>query len=61
MVNSTTGRWYEWDLTSYIRQQKAAGRHVVTIVLKSPASSTVQSVYNTRENAVNQPRLTVMP
>ncbi len=31
--------WYEWDVTSYLQQEKAAGRDLVTLVLKTNTST----------------------
>jgi hypothetical protein len=61
MVNSTTARWYEWDVTAYLQQEKAAGRHVVTLVLKNAASSTPHDLFNSDESGSNVPELIVDP
>jgi hypothetical protein len=62
MANSTAGRWYEWDITSYVRQEKAAGRHVITLVLKNTTSSVSNATFSSKEaGAANAPRLAVAP
>ena len=59
--NSTTARWYEWDVTSYLQAEKAAGRSVVTLVLKNAASSTPYDTFNSKEAGSNVPELIVIP
>jgi PKD repeat protein len=62
MVNSsTTARWYEWDVTAYLQQEKAAGRNVVTLGLKNLATSTPNDVFNSRQATSNHPELLVVP
>jgi hypothetical protein len=62
MANSTTAAWYEWDLTSYLQAEKAAGRNVVTIVLKNNSNSTPYDVFTSGEGtAANRPQLVVTP
>jgi hypothetical protein len=36
----TTKKWYELDVTSFLKSEKAAGRNVVTLVLKNRRSRT---------------------
>lgn len=61
MVNSTAGRWYEWDVTGYLQQEKAAGRHLVTLVLKNTSTSNVPDVFNSKEASSNPARLAITP
>jgi len=61
LANSTTGRWYELDITQYVKQEKAAGRHVITIALKNTTTSTSQAVFRSREAAANKPQLAIAP
>lgn len=61
MTNSTTARWYEWDVTNYLRQERAAGRHIVTLVLKNSSSSTVNDAFNAKEAGSNPPQLAITP
>jgi hypothetical protein len=55
------GALVRMDVTSYVHQEKAAGRSLVTIVLKNTTSSTVQSVFRSREAASNRPELVLTP
>jgi hypothetical protein len=62
MVNSsTTQRWYEWDVTAYLQAEKAAGRNVVTLVLKNLANSSPFDRFNSRQAASSRPELLVVP
>lgn len=38
-VNSTSNQVYEVDLTSFLQGEKAAGRNIVTLVLKNPTAT----------------------
>ena len=60
-VTSDAERWYEWDLTTCLRQQKAAGRTAVTLVLKTLAPTKPTVAFSSRESATNRPELLVRP
>jgi subtilisin family serine protease/PKD repeat protein len=59
--SSTMGRWYELDVTPYLRQEKTAGRDVVTLVLKNLANSTRYVTLSSRQAATNRPEILVVP
>jgi hypothetical protein len=59
--NSTTQRWYEWDVTAYLQQEKAAGRNVVTLALKNLANSSPFDSFRSKEASSNRPELLVVP
>ena len=61
--NSTTARWYELDVTQYLLAEKAAGRNVVTLVLKNLANSTPYVTFSSKEaaTAANRPQVLVVP
>jgi len=59
--NSTTPRWYEWDVTAYLQQEKAAGRNVVTLALKNLANSSPFDRFNSKEAASDKPEVFVVP
>jgi probable HAF family extracellular repeat protein len=61
LANSTSGKYYEWDVTSWVKAEKLAGRSVVTLVLKHPVSSTTFAKWSSRENAANKPELVITP
>jgi PKD repeat protein len=41
-------RWYEWDVTSYVRSQKAAGAKAASLLLRSNGSSPPILAFNAR-------------
>lgn len=59
-VTGTTGGWYELDLTSFLQAEKAAGRNLVTLVLK-PTSTSPSNILFDSEEATNKPQLVVSP
>ena len=61
MTNSTTARWYEWDLTAFLSAEKAAGRTAVTIVLKNDVATSPHATFRSRQAASNRPELQVTP
>lgn len=58
-IGSTTGQFYELDVTSYLQSQRAAGKRYVTFVLKANAGSSPYLIFNSRESASNKPELRV--
>jgi Bacterial Ig domain len=58
---TTTERWYEWDVTAYVQQEKAAGRHVVTLVLKNDENSSPYDTFRSREATSQRPELVLTP
>jgi hypothetical protein len=49
------------DLTAYVRQEKAAGRHVITIVLRNDTVSSPYATFSSKEGAGSHPELVVTP
>ena len=58
-VTDNVGRWYEFDVSSYIQAEKTAGRSVVSLALKSQAASNPFITFNSREATSNRPQLVV--
>jgi mannose/cellobiose epimerase-like protein (N-acyl-D-glucosamine 2-epimerase family) len=58
-ISGTTGTWYTFDATSYLKQQMAAGATAVTFVLKGLAQTDQLAVFNSDENGSNKPQLVV--
>ena len=58
-VTNNVARWYEWDITSYIQAEKAAGRNTVSFAVKNTATSTPYTTFNSREATTNQPQLQI--
>jgi hypothetical protein len=60
-VAGNTNKYYEWDVTNYVKAERAAGRSIVTLVLRSQTVTTPQLVFNSDEASANQPQLQVTP
>jgi hypothetical protein len=58
-IAGTTGKWYEIDLTNFLKAELAAGRKIVTLVLKSIKSTSTSMVFNSDDAATNRPTLNV--
>jgi hypothetical protein len=58
-VATSTSKYYEWDVTNYIKAEKAAGRNLVTLVLRSLSVTTPQLIFNSDEAASNPPQLQI--
>lgn len=60
--NSATGRFYELDVTAYLQAEKAAGRQVVTLVLKNLNNSQFPVLFESRTGSAGSvPRLMITP
>jgi hypothetical protein len=57
-VVGTAGKWYELDLTAFLKQQKAAGATSVTLVLKASVTSNATILFDSNDGA-NGPQLVV--
>lgn len=59
-VSSTTDQWYEWDVTSFVKSEIAAGRTTVALSLAPMTSSTANPTaeFASRESA-SDPQLVV--
>jgi hypothetical protein len=58
-VTSTTSAWYEWDVTAYVRAERAAGRTAVAFALAGIASTSPYAAFVSREAATDRPALLV--
>jgi hypothetical protein len=58
-VGSTTGTWFEWDVTSYVNAQKAAGKTLVSFVLLNPGKNKDVPSFASDEASSNRPELVV--
>jgi RHS repeat-associated protein len=56
VVNKTFA-WYEFDVTSYLAAERAAGRNVVSLALRAPTASTLTVKANSRQASTNKPQL----
>ena len=57
LAKDKTERWYEWDVSEWVLQEKAAGRHVVTLVLEGNDLA----FFHSRESQDNPPELVLVP
>lgn len=58
-VSGVADKWYEWDLTALLQSEKAAGRNVVTLVLKNLTQTNATLVFASDEASANRPELVV--
>jgi hypothetical protein len=58
-IAGTTAKWYEWDVTSFIKTEKSAGRNLITLVLKNSTNSNPTTNFNSKESTSNQPQLLI--
>jgi hypothetical protein len=58
-VSGTTKKWYEIDVTSFLKAEKAAGRNVVTLVRRSNTFTSTLCSFNSDEAAANGPQLVI--
>jgi endoglucanase len=56
-VLDTTPRFYYWDVTSYVQSEKAAGRNVISLVLKSLVTTSPYLFFSSKEASSNKPQL----
>ena len=59
-VNTTTGQYWEWDVTQYLQAQKTAGATAVSFAVKSNTQSdNGPTPFNSDEAASNKPQLVI--
>jgi hypothetical protein len=58
-VSGATSRWYELDLTRFLQAEKAAGRNLVTLVLKNASGGASRTIFNSDEAVSNRPQIVV--
>lgn len=59
-VTDVTGKYYIWDVASYVNTEKAAGRNLVSFNFKNLANAASQLSWNTKEAGTNAPQLEVI-
>ncbi len=57
-VNDVAGKYYTWDVTNYVKAEKAAGRNLISFNMKNTVTSGPQTVWSTKEGA-NAPQLII--
>jgi len=58
-IASQTPDWYEWDVTSFVRAERAAGRTVVTLALDGATSTAPFLAIDAREGTAGDPELLI--
>jgi hypothetical protein len=58
-VIDTTSRWYEIDLTSYVKAQKTAGKSAISLALRATVSVGPNIILNSDEATTNRPELKI--
>jgi len=57
VVVNATANYYEWNVTAWLKSERAAGRSVGTLVLKNTTASSSRVQFNSRQAATNRPEL----
>ncbi len=60
VVSGTAARWYDIDLTTFVKQQRALGRTVITVGLICPVETLPLVSFASRESTV-RPELVINP
>ncbi len=53
--SNTASRWYNWDVSDYIKQAKAAGNNILTLALMNTQDLFPRVIFNSKENIANTP------
>jgi hypothetical protein len=57
VIKDKVGRYYEFDVSAYVKSAKAAGKNVITLAVKNPVFSSNFVSFNSREAGANRPGL----
>ncbi|MBX9853231.1 MAG: PQQ-dependent sugar dehydrogenase [Cytophagaceae bacterium] len=57
-VTDAAGKYYTWDVTNYVKSEKAAGRNVVSFNMKNTTVSTPNTMWSSKEGT-NAPQLVI--
>lgn len=58
-VAGVTPVWYEWDVSAYVRSERAAGRTSASFMLAATAATSPYATFASREAAANRPELLI--
>jgi endoglucanase len=58
-VTNATGRYYNWNITSYVQSEIAAGHTKVSFVQKNQQETSGRLIWNSKETGSNAPQLTI--
>lgn len=56
-IIDSTPRFYTWDITAYVKSEKALGHNQITLVLKNNGTSDPFATFASKESGVNAPQL----
>ncbi|GGB92465.1 ELWxxDGT repeat protein [Dyadobacter sediminis] len=54
-------KYYEIDVTSYVKAQQESGNDLLTLLLADPNNRNTRLVFNSKENSANPPQLVIQP
>jgi probable HAF family extracellular repeat protein len=60
-VRGTTPQWYEVDVTTFVRAEQQAGRHVISLALRNVLHSSAYAEFGSRESGNVAPQLLIRP
>ncbi|UPK71615.1 cellulase family glycosylhydrolase [Chitinophaga filiformis] len=58
-VTDSTGRYYSWDITSYVQAEKAAGRNGISLALLSNTVADPRIMWRSKEAGLTAPQLVI--
>jgi endo-1,4-beta-D-glucanase Y len=58
-LTDSIARYYNWDITAYVKSEKAAGRNAISLAMINTVISTPRLVWNSKETGSNAPQLVV--
>jgi hypothetical protein len=58
-IIDTNTRFYEFDVTAYVKAEKAAGRNTVSFALRNPLATNAAVIFNSDEAPANRPQLAI--
>jgi len=59
-VTDNVPRLYEWDITAFVKSEMNAERHLISLALKNPSTSTPYATFSSREALSNTPELMIL-
>ncbi|AXY73420.1 T9SS C-terminal target domain-containing protein [Paraflavitalea soli] len=58
-VTDSIGRYYTWDVTSYVQAERAAGRNNISLALLATVATNPRITWNSKETGSNPPQLVI--
>ncbi|MCW3463134.1 PQQ-dependent sugar dehydrogenase [Chitinophaga nivalis] len=60
-INNGSAVYYSWDITSYVKSERALGHKLISLVLKSQQAHDPRIFFNSKEAGANVPKLRIIP